>query len=83
MARVFDLEVELVTAQEMAKMWPLANLDDVIGGIFLSGDGQTNPIDTTMALAKGAKMGGAEIFEETKVTGFLQKNVVLTGVYTD
>ncbi|MCH7686669.1 MAG: FAD-binding oxidoreductase, partial [Planctomycetes bacterium] len=83
MARVFDLEVELVTAQEMAKMWPLANLDDVIGGVFLPGDGQTNPIDTTMALAKGAKMGGAQIFEETKVTGILQKNGVVTGVSTE
>lgn len=83
MARVFDLEVELVTTQEMAKMWPLANLDDVIGGVFLPGDGQTNPIDTTMALAKGAKMGGAQIFKETKVTGILQKNGVVTGVSTE
>jgi len=83
MARVFDLEVELMTAQEMAKSWPLANLDDVIGGVFLPGDGQTNPIDTTMALAKGAKMGGAEIFENTKVTGILQKNGVVTGVSTE
>jgi 4-methylaminobutanoate oxidase (formaldehyde-forming) len=83
MARVFDLEVELVTAQEMATMWPLANLDDVIGGVFLPGDGQTNPVDTTMALAKGAKMGGAQIFQETKVTGVLQKNGVVSGVSTD
>jgi 4-methylaminobutanoate oxidase (formaldehyde-forming) len=83
MARVFDLEVEQVTVQEMAKMWPLANLDDVIGGIFLPGDGQTNPVDTTMALAKGAKMGGVQIFEETKVTGILQKNGVVTGVSTE
>lgn len=83
MARVFDLEVELTTKEEMAKMWPLANLDDVIGGIFLPGDGQTNPIDTTIALAKGAKMGGAQVFEETKVTGILQKDGVVTGVSTE
>ncbi|MDH3651171.1 MAG: FAD-dependent oxidoreductase [Saprospiraceae bacterium] len=83
MARVFDLEVELMTAQEMAKMWPLVNMDDVIGGVFLPGDGQTNPVDTTMALAKGAKMRGAEIFEETRVTGILRKNRVVTGVSTE
>lgn len=83
MARVFNLEVELMTVQEMAKMWPLVNMDDVIGGIYLPGDGQTNPVDTTMALAKGAKMRGAEILEETRVTGVLQKDGVVTGVSTD
>ncbi len=83
MARVFDLEVEMATTTDMAKMWPVANLEDVIGGVYLPGDGQTNPVDTTMALAKGAKMGGAEIFEETKVTGILQKNGVVTGVSTE
>lgn len=83
MARVFDLEVDLVTASEMEKMWPLANLNDVIGGVYLPGDGQTNPIDTTMALAKGAKMGGAQIFENTKVTDILQTNGVVTGVSTE
>jgi len=83
MARVFDLEVELTSAQEMLKLWPLANMDDVIGGVFLPGDGQTNPVDTTMALAKGAKMRGAEIFEETRVTAVLQKDGIVTGVSTE
>ena len=83
MARVFNLEVELVTAQEMAKSWPLANLGDVIGGIYLPGDGQANPVDTTMALAKGARMGGAQIFESTKVTAIHHRNGVVTGVATE
>jgi 4-methylaminobutanoate oxidase (formaldehyde-forming) len=83
MARVFNLEVEMMSPKEMEKFWPAANLDDVIGGVFLPGDGQTNPIDTTMALAKGARMGGAEIIEETKVTGILQKDGVVTGVSTE
>ena len=83
MARVFNLEVEMISNDEMSKYWPLANMDDVIGGVFLPGDGQTNPIDTTNALAKGAKMGGAEIYEDTKVTGILQENGVVTGVSTD
>ncbi|MEE8301640.1 MAG: FAD-dependent oxidoreductase [Candidatus Tectomicrobia bacterium] len=83
MARVFDLEVELTTAQDLAKMWPMANTDDVVGGVYLPGDGQTNPVDTTMALATGAKMGGAQIFEETKVTGILKKDGCVTGVSTE
>lgn len=83
MARVFQLEVELITPEEIAKFWPLANIEDLVGGVFLPGDGQTNPVDTTQALAKGAKMGGALILEETKVTGILQKNGCVTGVATD
>ena len=50
-------------------MWPLINVDDLVGGVFLPKDGQTNPIDTTVALAKGARNGGAQIFEHIKVTG--------------
>ena len=83
MARVFDLEVDLMSTEEMAKYWPLANMDDVIGGVYLPGDGETNPVDTTMAMAKGAKMRGAEIYEETKVTGIIQKDGVAIGVSTD
>ncbi|MBF0278430.1 MAG: GcvT family protein [SAR324 cluster bacterium] len=83
MARVFQLEVELITPHDIADLWPLAKVDDLVGGVFLPGDGQTNPVDTSQALAKGAKMGGALIFEETKVHGILQKNGVVTGVSTN
>lgn len=83
MARVFQLEVELVTPEEIGKLWPLLNTKDLVGGVFLPADGQTNPVDTTQALAKGAKMGGALFFEETKVTGILQKDGCAVGVSTD
>ncbi len=83
MARVFDLEVEMATPEDLAAVWPLAYTGDMVGGVYLPGDGQTNPIDTTMALAKGARMGGAQIFEETKVTGILKKDGVVTGVSTE
>ena len=39
----------------------------MVGGVFLPNDGQTNPIDTTNALAAGARSRGAMIFENTKV----------------
>ncbi|MBV8651189.1 MAG: GcvT family protein, partial [Alphaproteobacteria bacterium] len=59
------------------------NVEDVVGGVFLPKDGQTNPIDTTMALAKGARMGGAKIFENVKVTAIRSANGRATGVATD
>ena len=83
MARVFDLDVEVIDAAEAKRLWPLMEIHDIIGGIFLPNDGQTNPSDTAAALAKGAKMGGARIVEGVKVTGVTVKNGTACGVTTD
>ena len=82
MAKTFGLEVHAITPSDIKSKWPLLNTDDVIGGVFLPADGQTNPIDTTMALAKGARAGGAQIFENTEVTGLLSDGKKATGVKT-
>lgn len=83
MARCFGLEVEVITPSEAGELWPLLRIDDLVGAVFLPNDGQTNPTDTTQALAKGAKMGGASIFENTKVTAIQHSNGCVTGVATD
>lgn len=67
-AHSFGLEMELLTPKEAQDLWPLMNIDDVIGAAFMPTDGQANPSDITQALAKGARMAGASIFEDTKVT---------------
>jgi glycine cleavage system T protein len=82
MAKNFGLEVNQVTAAEVKKFWPLLNVDDVVGGVHLPGDGQTNPIDTTMALIKGATMRGAKVFENTLVNSILTKDGRAVGVST-
>ena len=51
MARNFGLEVEVIGPAEIRERHPLVNLEGVVGGVFLPKDGQTNPIDTTLALA--------------------------------
>ena len=58
------------------------NIDDLDGAVFLPKDGQTNPIDVTQAMAKGAKMRGAKIFENIKVTGIIVNDGHVTGVKT-
>ncbi len=83
MARCFGLEVEVISAKEAQLMWPLLNVDDVVGAVFLPKDGKVNPIDVTHALAKGARAGGATIFEDTKVTAIHTKDNRVTGVVTD
>ncbi|SFT90685.1 GcvT family protein [Sedimentitalea nanhaiensis] len=66
-AHSFGLDMELLTPREAQELWPLMNADDVVGAAFMPTDGQANPSDITQALAKGARMAGATIFEDTKV----------------
>jgi 4-methylaminobutanoate oxidase (formaldehyde-forming) len=82
MAKTFGLEVQAVGTAEIAELWPLLNLEGIVGGVFLPKDGQTNPIDTTMALAKGARQGDARIVENVAVTGILRSGGRAAGVVT-
>jgi 4-methylaminobutanoate oxidase (formaldehyde-forming) len=74
--------IEELPPSEIEKMWPLLKTDDLLAGFFFPDDARVNPVDATMALAKGARMGGALIFEDTKVTAIRQKNGRVTGVVT-
>ena len=80
MARVFGVAVEEIGPKEILAKYPLLNIDDVVGGVFLPKDGQINPSDLTQALAKGARGGGATILENTTVTDILIKNGKIVGV---
>ena len=82
MAHCFGLEVEVLTPTEALKLWPLMDIGDLAGAVFLPKDGQTNPVDTTQALAKGAKAGGVRIFEDTPVTAILHHGGRVAGVRT-
>lgn len=83
MAKVFDLPVHVLTPQEIQSLAPIVNVDDVVGGIHIPSDGYANAVDITQALAKGAKTGGAQIIENTKVTKIRHNGDRVTGVETD
>jgi len=83
MAKVFGLRVDVVGRDEIRSMYEIANLDDVIGGIHIPSDGYANAVDITQALAKGARKGGARIFQEVKVTSIRHDGRRVTGVQTD
>ena len=72
-----------ISPAEVKELWPLADTSDILAGFFTPEDGRANPVDFTMALAKGARMGGAQIFEETAVTGINQKDGRVTGIVTE
>ena len=83
MAKVFDLEVNVLNPEECKEKYPLIQVDDVIGGIFIPSDGQADPVGITQALAKGARNGGTQIFENTKVTKMIIEDDRVVGVETD
>ena len=83
MARLYGLEVDVVTPKQIQAMVPLARVDDLVGGVWLPNDGQTNPIDTTQALAKGARNRGVKIFENVKVNRIVVEDSRAVGVTTD
>lgn len=83
MAKVFDLPVHVVTPEEIKERAHIVNVDNVVGGIHIPSDGYANAVDITQALAKGARTGGAQIFENSKVTKIRHNGERVTGVDTD
>ena len=82
MAACFGVEAYEITAAEVKRMWPLAAVDDLKAAFYFPNDGRVNPTDVTQALAKGARLGGAQIFENTAVTGILTEQGRVAGVRT-
>jgi 4-methylaminobutanoate oxidase (formaldehyde-forming) len=83
MGKTFGLEIDLLSTAEIRERWPLLEVGDLVGGIFIRKDGQTNPIDTTQAFARGARMRGARIFENTKVERIRVEKGRAVGVETE
>ena len=74
MARAFGVEVEEISAAEVHQRYPHIKVDDVKAAIYLPKDGQGDPTNITLALAKGARQNGAEIFESVKVCAINKKD---------
>ena len=83
MARAFGIKMEEISLEEAKRLFPVMETDDLTGAWFQPDDGVTNPEDTTQALAKGARMGGATILENIKVIDINVTQGAVTGVKTD
>lgn len=66
-ARTIGVSVRFLTPDGIRKLWPLCNVDGIVGGIFHPDDGYIQPADLTQALAKGARNRGAKIYRNTPV----------------
>src|SRR3954447_10924084 len=82
-AAAYDLECELLTPEQALERYPVMAVDDLVGAIWLPGDGKANPTDLTQALAKGARMRGARIVEQVRVAGVGVERGRATGVWHD
>src|SRR3954447_16717008 len=82
-AAAYDMECELVTPERAHELWPPMQVDDLLGALWLPGDGKVNPTDLTQSLAKGARQGGARVAERVRVTGFALDGRRVAGVETD
>lgn len=83
MASVFGVESEFIDNAALLDLYPGLDPTGVLGAMYIEKDGQTNPIDTTQALAKGARNRGAKIRENCKVTEILSDGQRVCGVVTD
>jgi 4-methylaminobutanoate oxidase (formaldehyde-forming) len=82
-AEAYQLDCELITPAQARDRYPIMAVDDIVGAIWLPGDGRANPTDLTAALARGARNRGVLIRERVRVTGIRTRAGAVTGVRTD
>jgi len=83
MASTVGVEIREIEMDELNEFCPLVNTDDLVGALYIPKDGVTSPVDTTMSLIKGARNGGAQVFEGISVKSLTKKNGVCTGIETE
>ncbi|MFQ5634674.1 MAG: FAD-dependent oxidoreductase, partial [Gammaproteobacteria bacterium] len=80
--RRHGIDIHEVSPKEAADLFPIGDLSDVLAGFYIPEDGRANPVDVTMSLARGARMGGAKILEDVAVTEIMARDGTATGVRT-
>ncbi len=80
--RYCGVDVQEISPREVKEKWPLAKTDDIEAGFYVAADGRVNPVDVTMALAKGARQRGVKIFEGVPALGVTSQSGRVTGVRT-
>ena len=82
-ARTFGLDLKEISPQQAQDLFPLMDLDGVVGACYMASDGQIDPSQLAQALASGARRGGVRIFTHTRVLGIRTRAGRVTHVQTD
>jgi len=83
MASTVGVEIREIDMDELTDKVPLLRTDDLVGALYIPKDGQTSPVDTTMALIKGARQGGATVVEGVAVQRLLKNGDTCVGIETE
>jgi 4-methylaminobutanoate oxidase (formaldehyde-forming) len=80
--RLCGVDVQEIGPSQVKELFPLARVDDILAGFYVKEDGRANPVDVTMALAKGARMQGAKILEGVPALDVIVQRGAVKGVRT-
>ncbi len=80
LARAFGVEVSEIEPTEIKEKYPILNMDNILSGVFLPKDGQADPANIALALAKGARQMGIQIEEGVTVSDVSIEYDKVTGV---
>jgi 4-methylaminobutanoate oxidase (formaldehyde-forming) len=83
MAKGFGFHVDLVGPREARELFPLIELDNVVGAAWIAGDGYVDPTSLTNAYAAGARSGGIKLLPGVRVTAMKKRGRRVTTVITD
>ncbi len=81
-AQRFDIEARQVCSEEIKEIYPLINIEDLVGGVFIKKDGQADPVGVANVMAKAARQNGVTIIEKCPVKKIVTKNNKIVGVET-
>jgi 4-methylaminobutanoate oxidase (formaldehyde-forming) len=82
LGRIRNIELALLTPDEIAKRLPIINAEGLIGGLWVPSDARVNPTDAVMMCAKAAKRLGVRIQCEREVLEVRMENGNVRGVET-
>ena len=82
-AKTFGLDLHEISPQEAHNLFPLIDLEGVVGACYMASDGQVDPSQLAMALASGARKNGVQIFTHTRVLEIKTTNGHVSSVVTD
>src|ERR1700730_6427741 len=81
-ANAYGVEPHVISREEAGRRYLLMLIDNLIGAVWIPGDGKANPADVTQALARGARAGGAQVREGVTATGVRLERGAVAAVET-
>ncbi|XP_036074096.1 sarcosine dehydrogenase, mitochondrial isoform X5 [Rousettus aegyptiacus] len=69
LGKAYGVESHVLSPAETKALYPLMNVDDLYGTLYVPHDGTMDPAGTCSALARAAATRGAQIIENCPVTG--------------